>query len=270
MPMRIEALSTSFSSCAAVLLLLGGCQAAPRPHRASSTRAIAHGEIPPPTEAQQRCLERARSGDVFPESVGAFTRGTCVSAHECVFVRNGSLENDDASIRRIHVAVSPEFAQVELPVSIGLCDPPEANSPRRCLGLSGRLCRVDTTELLLRVEGLLASAGQDDVPLGIVLNLYGAAGPRCEAADSACLPRAYQDSDAAAYEADSSREPTSNDGLARYGRGVCDQDGDCIVAGCGNHCVSWWNDIEAGTCEGYDAPETFCGCVENRCQWFEQ
>jgi len=61
--------------------------------------------------------------------------------------------------------------------------------------------------------------------------------------------------------------------LRSHGGGSCTQDGECLVGGCGNHCMHWTfgGAHEGATCEGYDLPErTFCGCVEGACGWFTQ
>jgi hypothetical protein len=57
--------------------------------------------------------------------------------------------------------------------------------------------------------------------------------------------------------------------LRRYESGRCRSDGDCVIGGCGQHCVAAGSFGFASTCEGVGALDSAaCGCVRGRCRWF--
>lgn len=57
--------------------------------------------------------------------------------------------------------------------------------------------------------------------------------------------------------------------LRRYESGRCRSDGDCVIGGCGQHCVAAGSPSFASTCEGIEALDAAaCGCVRGRCRWF--
>jgi hypothetical protein len=57
--------------------------------------------------------------------------------------------------------------------------------------------------------------------------------------------------------------------LRRYESGRCRSDGDCVLGGCGQHCVAIGSNSFASTCEGVSALDAAaCGCVRGRCRWF--
>lgn len=140
---------------------------------------------------------------------------------------------------------------------------------RACLALEGNACE-------LRVDDALAAvrAGIADLPqlagarLELAIGLSGHLGPRCDERDSSCLPTPYQGD--TPYDRLGSR---IGGAFASHSGGACDHDGDCMVMGCGNHCLLWeyGGAHEGATCEGYSFPQPiYCGCVERECQWFRQ
>jgi hypothetical protein len=57
--------------------------------------------------------------------------------------------------------------------------------------------------------------------------------------------------------------------LRRYESGRCRSDGDCVLGGCGQHCVAIGSNSFGSTCEGVSALDAAaCGCVRGRCRWF--
>jgi hypothetical protein len=76
-----------------------------------------------------------------------------------------------------------------------------------------------------------------------------------------------------AYAADTARTAVTvndRDGAALpLSSGSCTHDGECVVSGCGNHCVAWDVPAVGGTCPAYHAlTDAFCGCLTGHCAWF--
>lgn len=137
-----------------------------------------------------------------------------------------------------------------------------------CLSWAGDLCDVHILERYQRLRAVIAEDGAlADARIEISLSLAGQLGPRCEAGDPACLPVPY---DGGTYDPDRGRRGGA---FASHSAGACSHDGECMVMGCGNHCLSWdHGGANAGaTCEGYAFEHpVFCGCVEGECGWFSQ
>lgn len=137
---------------------------------------------------------------------------------------------------------------------------------RACLSLRVNLCESRVDELASGLKALLINErGPSTARLDVAIQLSGELGPR--ACGAACDPIPYNGTPY--YDPDSSRRGGA---LPNYSGGACNRDADCMVKGCGNHCVSWdqGGANEAATCEGYSMPATFCGCVERECGWFTQ
>lgn len=143
-----------------------------------------------------------------------------------------------------------------------------ADSRVACLSYEGDLCTTNVDEVALTILAAIAADPVLPSPqLELAISLSGALGPRCEAPDPLCVPTAYE---GGVYDPEGDREAGP---LATHSAGACRQDGDCVQAGCGNHCVSWeyGGAHAAATCEGYSFDEPiFCGCVEGACAWFSQ
>lgn len=175
-------------------------------------------------------------------------------------------------------------------VGVGTCGPIPggASVPRGalCIDVGLSLCASRVQQVLEAVGTALAATpatpasppGLADATVRVAIELTGAAGPRCASTDRACLPIPYSGSlESAGYDCTDDRVLASDQWpdiasrMEGYTGGSCRHDGECIVAGCGNHCVAWDTNVGAGTCEAYtvleDAP-ALCGCVGNRCAWF--
>jgi hypothetical protein len=137
---------------------------------------------------------------------------------------------------------------------------------RPCFSLQVNLCESRVEELASGLKALLiAERGTSTARIDASVALLGELGPReCGAA---CDPIPHEGQPY--YDPDRGRKAGA---LATYSGGACTRDADCMVKGCGNHCLSWEQGgaNEAATCEGYSLPPTFCGCVERECGWFTQ
>ncbi|MBN8613711.1 MAG: hypothetical protein J0L92_24155 [Deltaproteobacteria bacterium] len=137
-----------------------------------------------------------------------------------------------------------------------------------CFRWEGDLCDTNVLDRLRVFREAVAADGQlANVRLEISVALAGQLGPRCEANDPACVPPSYE---GGTYDPSRGRRAGV---LSSHSAGACTHDGECMVMGCGNHCLSWdHGGANAGaTCEGYSIGEPiFCGCVEGSCAWFTQ
>lgn len=138
-----------------------------------------------------------------------------------------------------------------------------------CFSYEGNLCEVRVEEL---ARTLMSAIAEDPIlprpRAELSIALVGDLGPRCAETDENCGPIPYDSG--MRYDASRGRELGP---LPQYSAGECTHDGDCIVKGCGNHCVGWqyFGAREAATCEGYSFTEpVFCGCVAAECGWFTQ
>ncbi len=124
------------------------------------------------------------------------------------------------------------------------------------------LCRLRREEIVALGEKQAAELGRS---FDLELELVGARGPRCESDDPACGPTPYLPA-RAEYRPDRPRiliYPFSRDAGAE-----CRWDGECSG---GQGCRPWNTDVFIETLELRTAQQdAFCGCVEQRCQWFDQ
>jgi hypothetical protein len=113
-------------------------------------------------------------------------------------------------------------------------------------------------------------------PLRLSIETRARVPPRCAADDPDCAPTTGDGlcPELLGIRHGVARTPISsalNVGvdLRAYEQGRCRHDGDCIVGGCGQHCVAAGTHGFASTCEGVPALESAaCGCVRGRCRWF--
>jgi hypothetical protein len=140
-----------------------------------------------------------------------------------------------------------------------------------CFQITGSLCEQHVTDTMSAFRDALA---QDATLAGASIELQvvlaGHLGPRCTPDDPACLPLPYQGEPHFAPDG-----PRHAGVLASHSAGACSHDGECVVGGCGNHCMLWeyGGANESATCEGYastDSSPMFCGCVDGGCAWFTQ
>jgi hypothetical protein len=125
-------------------------------------------------------------------------------------------------------------------------------------------------------EAVIAAA-QRELPSLAVALWIGVPIPkaRCNEDDANCRAIPYRRT-ARALSADETRRKVVmldpvDETNGRAPGWACVHDGDCVVAGCGNECVSWpfgWFD---GTCPSYGAlKRAYCGCVDGLCNWFTE
>lgn len=139
-----------------------------------------------------------------------------------------------------------------------------------CLTLEVQRCKTPLDEIVLRVQSMARAHPQlTNRRFDIALSVRGSQRPRCSRDDPSCLPLPYGAKDPPHYDPNASR--IYDDQPERILEGECAHDGDCHVAGCGGLCASWIWQTGAMTCEGKPhLHESFCGCVQGRCRWFEQ
>ena len=114
---------------------------------------------------------------------------------------------------------------------------------------------------------LAARAHADDAALAAEIEIVSAPGPRCGADDPACGPQPYWD----ACPERPDPHPRATRHVVQGGSGACARDGECIIGGCGNQCVSTNEIPRVGTCElRGNLGHALCGCVAGRCAWFRE
>jgi hypothetical protein len=105
--------------------------------------------------------------------------------------------------------------------------------------------------------------------------------PRCNSADSNCLPLPYWSPELTAdAQRAGMRTPPYDPTLGRelidvsswnFNQGTCKGDGGCVRNGCGNHCAAWQIQPFAAHCPAYnELSDAHCGCVQGQCGWFAQ
>lgn len=140
----------------------------------------------------------------------------------------------------------------------------------RTLGIQVEVCSHRLDELAAWLAERASRVLPEEATATFCVTLTGAVGPRCERDDPACAPLPYGGgAPAPSCERDRAVDTwTIEHGLSR---GSCAYDGECMVSGCGNHCVAWPEAGFAATCEAYlqlDDGPAFCGCTAGNCAWF--
>lgn len=186
----------------------------------------------------------------------------CAHAH-LYAVGAGDPLSDDALLayQQAHAASWIDHPGM-LSVGLGGCCE-NAAAPNTCIVVDLAACTTPPSQI---IDAIAAGA-----PGAFRISLRLAGGQRrCLPHDPDCQPVGYS---GAKYWPDRGREPV-HDHLPQLGGlsgGACEHDGDCVTAGCGNHCVAWTEPSFAGTCEAYTALEpALCGCVDHLCTWFTQ
>ncbi|MDP3274531.1 MAG: hypothetical protein Q8Q09_05000 [Deltaproteobacteria bacterium] len=144
-----------------------------------------------------------------------------------------------------------------------------------CVRVSVRAGSANLAQIAAHFAGVAASL---PVSLRLSVTLTQPSGARCTADDPDCGPVSYRHGcpDSLGYRRGGVRVPVSNvvnapHPLAGYEGGVCQRDGECLVGGCGNHCVAAGSQSFTATCEAVPAfDEALCGCVQGACRWFVQ
>ena len=145
----------------------------------------------------------------------------------------------------------------------------------------GNLCIVlSANAATFELEAALAWSAETfaDEPrcFGLKFELEGNTQPRCEPDYPDCGPvPVCQDHPAEAvccqappYDPGATRTPVATDPVTDQ---PCGHDGDCVIGGAGGRCENWQQPPlpEVGSCDPALA-ESFCGCVQGQCQWYEQ
>lgn len=176
-------------------------------------------------------------------------------------------EAQQAAFAQAHIA---EFFAIDGVVGAGgsgLCCIEDKVDPNDfCVPFQLRLC---TTALPAFIDKIRALQAQDtnvaNRAMRVLVELQGLTGPRCEADAPDCGPIPYDSKvGATPPEQRTPVHPVPADGKA------CTYDGECVANGCGNECDHWTRGGAAGTCPYLtELTNAFCGCVEERCAWFQ-
>ena len=98
--------------------------------------------------------------------------------------------------------------------------------------------------------------------------------PRCEENDEHCGPIPYHKTRKPPRAGARRAAVVFDAEVEDFGRTpgtACAHDGDCIVVGCGNQCVSFPFMWIEGTCPGLGRLEhSLCGCVYGLCSWYDE
>ena len=159
--------------------------------------------------------------------------------------------------------------------TLGMCRSESAYRGFNCVRLTVPICEPWLDE----VRRLAPVAKREW--LGILVEIQGRTGPRCTPDEPHCGPLPYHQpiKDGAQEErlwSGAFTLPLSpgvelhrlRDDLST---GTCTHAGDCVRAGCGNHCDAWYQPVHGASCPGFpELADAYCGCVESRCAWFSQ
>jgi hypothetical protein len=227
-----------------------------------------------PEASDPACLERVAG--VAPQPSFA-PDDAPVTVRACdgqqVFETAGATAIDETQLGALNGRVGT--ALVGLPgvrgVGIGGCCPAQAGQDNLpCLHVYLSLCTTPVEDILRAVTADAHAHGLDGTRVTVGVEIGGAKGPRCPRDDDQCWPTPYA---GATYWPDRGRNPVHEPipELGGLSGGHCEHDGECVSAGCGNHCVPWHAAGFIGTCEGYTVLEpAFCGCEQHQCTWFTQ
>lgn len=217
----------------------------------------ATGGIPP----QMRCLPP----DLYGELVESHPNGWAAfeSCDEGLFVLQG-FGSPPVTSQTAADALFEQYGQSlfgfpgAVVTDVGPCCP---DSEEQCLRILVDAWAFNFYEALAYANELLG--GLSDVCIGVQVFAIGDLGPRCESGDPTCGPVTC--GDAPPYVPEAPRIPVDTE----ESQGVCAHDGDCRV--------------DTGRCIDFNTPEgpkgpvagcpdapLHCGCVEERCSWFEQ
>ena len=183
-----------------------------------------------------------------------------------VFDLRGDTPIDDAKVSEYLTRLrehSPSLAYLSYGLYCG-------ERSRVCLHLSLNLCERSVEEVA--AEAIAAIARDPILPrpaTELAIDLAGLVEPRCSTAQAGCEPQPFDEG--SRYDPFAQRGARFHLGGERGGS--CHQDGECMIAGCGNRCMHWScpGAYEASTCEGYSfSKPVFCGCVRGECGWFSQ
>jgi hypothetical protein len=238
-------------SCFAVVLLAATCGHAGRP-------------CPPERPFAQRPPAPAPSDQVTASAVAATGAHyeICATPNIYLVTRDGDRELDEPELRQVQNGLYADLPGRE---SAGLGGVRCAPSAKPALGV--QLDVDDTGATPVEIARRLARLTPTGVAARVQVTIRSPPGPRCAAGDPACGPLPYD----AACLAKTDYDPRGTRRIVRTGGGErarCAHDGECVISGCGNECVATSEILRGGTCQGYDWPDVYCGCVQNSCNWF--
>jgi hypothetical protein len=152
-------------------------------------------------------------------------------------------------------------------VGVSLCCP-SGGKVNLCLSLEGRPRKLSPAKIAKALSTVYPNARCLPVVVSRLHRPKPVPKPRCHADDFRCLPVAYSKNMKLRYKRKGRRVPVS---FPRTSSGRCRHDGECRVAGCGNHCVAYTTPSFAAICPWYGTLKAaYCGCVKRRCTWFTQ
>lgn len=240
---------------ARALILLGAC----------STMPLLHPPAPktPDPVVDLACTQRVLDGTLaasLPAQAGPFRVTT--STRGAHLHRDGRALDDaegkamwDAFNRDVFGAGMSTASHGASPDRA--CDNASINS---CIQIDLWVCQTSLDALGGKLAAALDHAGLGDAALSVDVTVLEHP-PACRAG-AACTPQPHY-STHGTYDPD--RVRSSDDA----GFGACANDGDCVPSG--QRCTAWYLAGGVSTLEyrQYRWP-TFCGCVEQRCRWFQQ
>lgn len=222
---------------------------------------------PPPPQPEPAPIDPNAPPTQQPEPqpvVAAAPQPVLVEPHDALVARTDAIRAALASERVVSsdgiglcaTAAGESLPQGALCVRLGLTDA----SPR--------------PDVLAQRFGEVARAGT--AVLRLSLTYTPPATARCAPGDEDCMPLTASN---VCPEQIGIRRGATRSALAaainsgtdwsRYESGRCRNDGDCMIGGCGQHCVAATQGSFASTCEGVSGLEyAACGCLRGRCRWF--
>ncbi len=158
---------------------------------------------------------------------------------------------------------------------LGSCGSDVSHRAFACIRLTVPICQPWLEEVR-RVAPVARGEG-----LGIMVEIQGRTGPRCAAGEPNCgplpyhapIPGAHQESRNWAGDFTLPLRPGAAFQTVRddLGSGSCTHAGDCVRAGCGNHCDVWYQPVYGANCPAFnELSDAYCGCVQGKCAWFTQ
>lgn len=222
-----------------------------------------------PYQTRERCL----AAPFVPTEFGPLDDDevySCGTDRTFVYARAGSQASPELT-QTVAVSHIAEWSAIDgvTTAGVGSCCADGRQWPGQCVRLEVTLCKVEAAQLFQKLAlSLDADPTAADVEVAFHIEIKGRTGPRCDGGPS-CGPVPYSGKEL--YKTNYQREGIRKVLKEELGSGVCRHDGDCVTAGCGNHCTAWTTPDFVATCEGYvELEPAFCGCVQRSCAWFTQ
>lgn len=281
-----------------VVVLLAACGVAP-----GLDDALRPVEAPPPGEAPASAApaDPIRVSPTFPGGFDLGSNGTCVDTlplprlsdgndagvipYECpgnekrlVFGLEGTAKPvtfDEVQALRVKLEAQLFALPGVIGLGTGTCCTARSTELPACIQVL--VSSQTTSPEVLAAEVRAATQGSGVGCLGLDVTVVGAPKARCDAEGPTCQPLPMCDSVSTPccaslkpYDPNAGRQPVP----AAYdmlSRGSCTSDGQCVIGGAGNHCLSWQTPGFLAPALCYPAlSEAHCGCVRDECRWFTQ